>query len=81
MFILIIDTTHSHNYRCVYVVYPNKLNIPGATHSLISGGGVYARDGKYYTSPGLRGGPFFSESVKRKLMRNPQDYKQYIFIN
>ena len=39
MFILIIDTTYSHNYRCVYVVYPNMLTIPGATGSLISGGG------------------------------------------
>ena len=63
MFILIIDTTYSHKCQCVYVVYPNMLTIPGATRSLISvGGGVYARDGKYYTSPGLRGGPFFSKA-------------------
>ena len=41
MFILIIDATYSHNYRCVYVVYPNMLTIPGATRSLISGGGGF----------------------------------------
>ena len=30
--------------RCV----SNMLTVPGATRSLISGGGGYARDGKYY---------------------------------
>ena len=81
MFILIIDTTYSHNYRCVYVVYPNMITIPGATRSLISGGGGYARDGKYYTLPPASGEAPFFESVKRKMMRNPQDYKKYIVIN
>ena len=31
---IIIDTTYSHYYRCVYVVYPNMITIPGAICSL-----------------------------------------------
>ena len=50
MFILIIDTTYSHYYWCVYVVYPNMMTIPGAICSLRTrGGGIYARGGKYHT--------------------------------
>ena len=44
--ILIINTTYSHYYWCVYVVYPNMMTIQGAMFSLgTRGGGFYPRGG------------------------------------
>ena len=76
---IIIDTTYSHYYRCVYVVYPNMITIPGAICSLRTRGGGLSQGWEIPHFPWPEG-PFFQKS-KEKLMRKPQDYKKYIVIN
>ena len=66
MFILIIDTTYSHYYRCVYVVYPNMITIPGATCSLISKGGGFIPGVGNTTLPPASGEALFFRKREEK---------------
>ena len=78
--IFIIDTTYSHYYWCVYVVYPNMMTIPGAMFTLGTGGGGGLSQGGKTTFPrASRKAPFFRKS-KEKLWET-QDYRKYIVIN